>query len=486
MITRRRLLNRSATLTPSQHRQTDRPENTTHQWYRIVNATTGTPAEIYLYDEIGLWGVTAATLVNELAMLDAANIDLHVNSPGGDVFDGIAIYNALCNHPATVTTYIDGLAASAASFIAQAGSEVLIARNGTMMIHDAEGICIGNAADMTEMADLLDRASDNIADIYAQRASTVLQWRKKMRAVSWYTGKEAVDAGLADKVYQPEPGTDDEPVERRRPAARNSAPRPVAPVTRSDRPQATVCPSHSTATVDTTWDGGANEKRLPVPVPVAKVRQMYGWYDSEQADSDGLPKTACKLPHHEVDADGNPGAANLAGCRNALSRLPQSDIPESDHDAVRAHLNKHLDDGDSGTDDHHDPGMAAAWDPGLIRTVVAQATREVTHPEFNASAFQLAMSTAAVNAPAVPDDPPRPPTLPAMLPPAPPVCGGCQRPLEASVGPLSPATVQQIMRDVAHNCPAVPDDPRVVPDLGEPVPPFDRANFHDAIRRGLL
>ena len=174
---RRRLMNRATAHDLRRPTSAKTPGNA-RQWYSIVNATAVTPAEIYLYDEIGLWGITAADFVNELSYLDAASIDLHINSPGGDVFDGVAIYNALCNHPATITTYIDGLGASAASFIAQAGSVVNIARNGTMMIHDAEGICIGNCADMQEMADLLDRASNNIADIYAQRSRTVLQWRK--------------------------------------------------------------------------------------------------------------------------------------------------------------------------------------------------------------------------------------------------------------------------------------------------------------------
>src|SRR5262245_7407067 len=106
MITRRRLLNRSRTDRPPRVRHSVDESFSAHQWYRIVKATTGTPAQIYLYDEIGLWGITAASFVNELSMLDAAHIDLHVNSPGGDVFDGVAIYNALCNHPASITTYI--------------------------------------------------------------------------------------------------------------------------------------------------------------------------------------------------------------------------------------------------------------------------------------------------------------------------------------------------------------------------------------------
>lgn len=201
------------------HKAGPRPVADGRGWYRIQNLSGANGhVEVYMYDEIGLWGITAAEFVRELSNLSAVHIDLHINSPGGDVWDGIAIYNALCNHPASVTSYVDGLAASAASFIAQAGGRVMIARNATMMIHDAEGICIGNAADMTEMADLLDRASNNIADIYAQRCSTVLQWRKAMKNVSWYVGQEAVDSGLADETYEPEQGSDNEPAERRRKA----------------------------------------------------------------------------------------------------------------------------------------------------------------------------------------------------------------------------------------------------------------------------
>lgn len=174
-------------------------------WYRIENHRQSSNATIYIYDEIGFWGITASEFVTELDNVDAKHIDVHINSPGGDVFDGIAIYNALANHTASVTTYIDGLAASAASFIAQAGTPVKIARNGSMMIHDAEGICMGNCAAMLEMADLLDAASNNIADIYAQSGGTISQWRDRMKDTTWYhNGQDAVDAGLADEVYEPD------------------------------------------------------------------------------------------------------------------------------------------------------------------------------------------------------------------------------------------------------------------------------------------
>jgi ATP-dependent protease ClpP protease subunit len=171
-----------------------------NQWYRIENVQSDT-TEIYIYDEIGYFGVTASDFVNELQKVRTPNIDLHLNTPGGDVFDGVAIYNALLNHRAEVTTYIDSLAASAGSFIAMAGNQRYIAKTGQMMIHDAHGLAIGNSGDMRELADLLDMNSDNIAGIYADRAGgTQASWRKAMKAETWYTAAEAVKAGLATEV----------------------------------------------------------------------------------------------------------------------------------------------------------------------------------------------------------------------------------------------------------------------------------------------
>ncbi len=169
-------------------------------WYRIVNKA-GDVAEVYIYDEIGYWGVTAKDFVDELRQVTADRIELHINSPGGDAFDGIAIYQALKDHTAEVTATVDSLAASAASFIAMAGDRVVMTRNATMMIHDAFGLAAGNAADMRDMADRLDKISDNVADIYAQHAGgSVTSWRDAMRAETWYTADEAVTAGLADEV----------------------------------------------------------------------------------------------------------------------------------------------------------------------------------------------------------------------------------------------------------------------------------------------
>lgn len=184
-----------------------RPGSRVASWYRIENAAGrgSNAASVYIYDEIGFWGVTAQDFVADFKAIRADSINVHINSPGGEVYDGLAIYNLIKNHPAEVTVHIDGLAASAASFIAMAGDRVVIARNADMMIHDGMGVCMGNAADMRSLADRLDSCSDNIADIYAQRTGqSVTHWRDQMRANdgegTWYTGQEAVAAGLADEV----------------------------------------------------------------------------------------------------------------------------------------------------------------------------------------------------------------------------------------------------------------------------------------------
>lgn len=184
-----------------------RPTNGAPEWsLRIVNAAKGERAKVYVYDVVGAaWDLTADVFVKQLHALDASGIDLHINSPGGFVWDGIAIYSALKNHKAPVTTYVDGIAASAASFIAMAGDEIVVEKPARMMMHDAQGIGIGNAADMREYADLLDETSDTIAGIYADRAGgKAADWRKAMQANAgsgtWYSSHAAVDAGLADRV----------------------------------------------------------------------------------------------------------------------------------------------------------------------------------------------------------------------------------------------------------------------------------------------
>lgn len=182
-------------------------------WYRIENLVgTGTATEVWLYDELGAWGISAAEFVRDLQGI-RGDIDLHISSPGGEVFEAIAIFNALRNHRGNVTIYIDGIAASAASFIAMAGDRIVAERTATLMIHDANGIAVGNAGDMRDMADLLEKCSANIASIYAERAGgTADDWRKLMKAETWFTADEAKAAGLVDEVVAAAPARGKPPV----------------------------------------------------------------------------------------------------------------------------------------------------------------------------------------------------------------------------------------------------------------------------------
>ena len=164
-------------------------------------------ATMRLYDPIDswgeYWGVSAKEFAQVLDQLpvDTTEIRLHINSPGGEVFEGIAILNALRSHKAKVVVVVDGIAASAASAIAAGADELVMAPNSELMIHDAWGLVVGNAADMHQMAELLDHLSNNIAGIYATKAGgSVDEWRAAMQRETWFSAQEAVDAGLADRV----------------------------------------------------------------------------------------------------------------------------------------------------------------------------------------------------------------------------------------------------------------------------------------------
>lgn len=174
-------------------------------WYSITNkATEPRHAEVYVYDVIGDYGVAASDFVKALDELDVDTIALKLNSPGGDVFDGVAIHNALKQHPARVEVTVDALAASAASFIAMAGDSVHMARGAELMIHEAHALEAGDARTFTAMAERLERIGDKIAGFYAERAGgEVDTWRAAMRQETWYSGEEAVAAGLADTHGDP-------------------------------------------------------------------------------------------------------------------------------------------------------------------------------------------------------------------------------------------------------------------------------------------
>ena len=190
-------------------------------WYRIENAfvdeenSDRNTTPVYIYDEIGdsWWGdsTSAANFIKQIGMIATPNIELHLNSPGGDIFDGVAIYNALRAHNAKITVIVDALAASAASFIAQAGDEVIMTKAATMMIHDGAAMVWGTAADMRSTADLLDKLSNTVAEIYSDRAGESIEFfRELMMEETWYNAHEAVEVGLADKIGEDTKKEDDE------------------------------------------------------------------------------------------------------------------------------------------------------------------------------------------------------------------------------------------------------------------------------------
>lgn len=158
--------------------------------------------DVTLYDEIGYWGISAADFSERLVEAGNGDITLRVNSAGGDVYAGLAIMNQLRNHPGKVTAYVEGLAASAASFIVVGGAdEVIMCPNSEMMIHDAMTFAEGNADDISSALAGLERASENIASIYAAKAGgDAASFREAMKKETWFTAEEAVLAGLADRV----------------------------------------------------------------------------------------------------------------------------------------------------------------------------------------------------------------------------------------------------------------------------------------------
>jgi len=176
------------------------------QWFEIINKAD--KAEIWIYEQIGedFWsggGVTAKGFQKELAGIKANQIDLHINSPGGEVFDGLTIYNLIKQHPANVTTYIDGLAASIASIIALAGDKVIMAENALYMMHNPYGAVSGNATEMRQMAETLDKVSGSLITTYTAKSGQTEEFIKElMDAETWMTAIEAQEYGFVDSISE--------------------------------------------------------------------------------------------------------------------------------------------------------------------------------------------------------------------------------------------------------------------------------------------
>ncbi len=179
-----------------------------NEWYSIAPPVTAkdgaTALDVNIYDEIGYFGVTASDFVQALERQGSVDrINLRLSSPGGDVFDGLTIYNRLKDHTAEVEVTVDGIAASIASVIMLAGDRRVMKPDAIVLIHDAHTVAIGNAADMRDMADFLDKASVNMSKLYARETGhgTAEEWREMMTPFDTrFNAEQAVEVGLAHAI----------------------------------------------------------------------------------------------------------------------------------------------------------------------------------------------------------------------------------------------------------------------------------------------
>lgn len=169
-------------------------------WFKFENSINDTTT-IYLYDEISAFGINAADFTKELNTVKSGKISLRINSPGGCVFDGITIHNALKRHSAKIHVQVDGLAASIASVIAMAGDTVRMAKNSFIMVHNAWALTAGNAADMRKLADTLDKIDTTLVDVYQGKTKAdEADIRQMMNDETWLNADEALAKGFCDAV----------------------------------------------------------------------------------------------------------------------------------------------------------------------------------------------------------------------------------------------------------------------------------------------
>lgn len=178
------------------------------KWFEVQAAADGRHADVWINDQIGIdwWsgdGTTASAFINAIASLgDVETLTVHINSPGGDVADGIAIANYLRGHKAQVTTRVEGIAASIAATIAMGGDRREMATGSLLMIHDPWTVAMGNATEMRKLADDLDTIRNGILELFVARAGEPrrVEIQEAMRAETWMTGEDAMALGLIDAV----------------------------------------------------------------------------------------------------------------------------------------------------------------------------------------------------------------------------------------------------------------------------------------------
>lgn len=188
------------------------PETSKPPPQSIFAKKSDTVGELWVYEVIGedWWtggGVTAKKVTEALASLTGVKtLNIFINSPGGDIFEAKAILTNLQRFDAEKVVYVDGIAASAATFIAMAGDRIVTAPHANWMIHEASALAYGRAEDMRAMADLLDKQNQDMAETYArQTEQPVSEMLRLMSEETWMTAQEALDQGFTDEVVESDP-----------------------------------------------------------------------------------------------------------------------------------------------------------------------------------------------------------------------------------------------------------------------------------------
>ncbi|MBE0434651.1 MAG: Clp protease ClpP [Methylomicrobium sp.] len=169
-------------------------------WYSIKNKGDAA-VNLSIHDEIGLWGIGAGEFIRDLRSISAKTINLSVHSPGGSVIDGLAMHNALNQHPSSIFATVEGIAASAASFVLMAADRIYMPEDSFIMIHNALGGIIGEAEEIRTYADTVEKLQNSIINIYQKRTGVpVDEIKTMMNAETWMNASEAVEKGFADAV----------------------------------------------------------------------------------------------------------------------------------------------------------------------------------------------------------------------------------------------------------------------------------------------
>ena len=173
-----------------------------NNWYDFQNKAE--VVEISIYDEIGDYGTSAKQFIDDLKSVGSKDITIRMNSVGGSVFDGLAIYNVLRSHQGYVKVKIEGLSASIASIIALAGDDIEMAENGFFMIHNPFGKSAGGAEEMRKTADLLDKIKQELVSIYMNKTNLSEDVISDMMdKETWLTSQEAMEMGFIDSITEP-------------------------------------------------------------------------------------------------------------------------------------------------------------------------------------------------------------------------------------------------------------------------------------------